>query len=76
MRKQILTLIIGILIGSIITTGVFLVIKKNEKNNVPDFSEFRNRMRNSSESDGEDNLPSNYKSRRNNNEENEEEQSN
>lgn len=30
MKKQILTLIIGMLIGSIITTGVFLIIKNNE----------------------------------------------
>ena len=29
-KKQILTLIIGMLIGSIITTGVFLIIKNNE----------------------------------------------
>ena len=38
MKKQILTLIIGILIGAIITTGVFLMIKSNEKNNMPDMS--------------------------------------
>ena len=31
MKKQILTLIIGILIGAIITTGVFLVLKGNTK---------------------------------------------
>lgn len=29
MKKQILTLIIGILIGAIIATGVFLVLKNN-----------------------------------------------
>ena len=29
MKKQILTLIIGILIGAIITTGVFLILKGN-----------------------------------------------
>ena len=32
MKKQILTLIIGILIGAIITTAVFLVLKGNTKN--------------------------------------------
>ena len=30
MKKQILTLVIGALIGAIITTGVFLVIRGNE----------------------------------------------
>lgn len=35
MKKQILMLVIGILIGAIITTGVFLIIKANEKNDVP-----------------------------------------
>lgn len=34
MKKQILTLIIGILIGAIITTGVFLIIKSNSNQNV------------------------------------------
>lgn len=33
MKKQILTLIIGILIGAIITTGVFLIIKANSNQN-------------------------------------------
>lgn len=32
MKKQILTLIIGILIGAIITTAVFLVLKGNTGN--------------------------------------------
>ena len=32
MKKQILTLIIGILIGSIITTAVFLILKGNTGN--------------------------------------------
>ena len=51
MKKQILTLIIGILIGAIITTGVFLVIKSNEKSNMPSFdrSNFNMRERNNSE---------------------------
>lgn len=48
MKKQVLTLIIGILIGSIITTGVFLVLKKNSLSNIPNFdnSSFRERMQN------------------------------
>ena len=51
MKKQILTLIIGILIGAIITTGVFLVIKSNEKSNMLSFdrSNFNMRERNNSE---------------------------
>ena len=32
MKKQILTLIIGILIGAIITTAVFLILKGNTNN--------------------------------------------
>jgi len=38
MKNKILTLIIGMLIGSIITSGVFLIVKPNSKNNQPDFS--------------------------------------
>lgn len=40
MKKTILTLIIGILIGAIITTGVFMIIKANTKEDdseVPSF---------------------------------------
>ena len=46
MKKQILTLIIGILIGAIIMAAVFLIIKP--KSSVPDFSSNSNyqRMRN------------------------------
>lgn len=33
MKKEILMLIIGILIGAIITTGVFLVLKGNDSQN-------------------------------------------
>jgi len=32
MKDKILMLIVGILIGAIITTGIFLVINKNQKN--------------------------------------------
>ena len=35
MKNQILTLIIGILIGAIITTGIFLFLKSKDKNNMP-----------------------------------------
>jgi len=74
MKKHILTLIIGMLIGSIITTGVFLVLKKNDRQGMPNFSESGFKMREGS--DGETDFPSNFRSRRNSNEENEEEQSN
>ena len=37
MKKQILTLIIGMLIGSIITTGVFLILKSNQRPNMSNF---------------------------------------
>ena len=67
MKKQILTLIIGILIGSIITTGVFLVLKNNEGNNMPKMndSSFRERLNNME-----------FPSRGESNEETKEEQSN
>lgn len=39
MKKQILTLIIGILIGAIITTAVFLVIKSNTSSQMPNFGD-------------------------------------
>ena len=47
-KDQILTLIIGILIGSIITAGVFLILKPNSNSNFPDISDmssFRERMK-------------------------------
>lgn len=31
MKKEILTLTIGILIGAIITTGIFLILKRNTR---------------------------------------------
>lgn len=34
MKKEILTLIIGILIGAIIATGIFLVLQNNSNNNM------------------------------------------
>lgn len=36
MKKEILMLIIGILIGAIIATGVFLVLKGNTNNGMPE----------------------------------------
>ena len=41
MKNQILTLVIGILIGAIIATGVFLVLKDNnkDKNKFPNMGE-------------------------------------
>ena len=37
MKKEILTLIIGILIGAIITAAVFMIVKPNSKGGRPDF---------------------------------------
>ena len=37
MKKQILTFIIGLLVGAILSTGVFLVLKQNEKPNMANF---------------------------------------
>lgn len=40
MKKQILMLIIGMLIGAILTTGIFLVLKNNNsKGNMRDMGE-------------------------------------
>lgn len=36
MKKEILMLIIGILIGAVITTGIFLVLKSNDSSNAND----------------------------------------
>ena len=51
MKKQILTLIIGILIGAIITTGVFLVLKNNDRPSMGDFDRSNFPMRQRSNSD-------------------------
>ena len=40
MKKQIITLIIGILIGAVITASVFLIVKPKNGRNIPDFSQF------------------------------------
>ena len=39
MKNQITTLIIGILIGAIIATGVFLVLKDDNKSKMPNMGE-------------------------------------
>ena len=39
MKNQIFTFIIGVLVGAIITTAVFLIIKPNSSKKVPNFSE-------------------------------------
>ena len=40
MKKQILTLIIGILIGAVITAAIFLIFRTKGSRNAPDFSKF------------------------------------
>ena len=41
-KKTIITLVIGILIGAVITAAVFLIAKpKNNGRNIPDFSNFK-----------------------------------
>ena len=51
MKKQIITLIIGILIGAVITASVFLIVKPKNDRKIPDFSQF--------EKNGERTRPSN-----------------
>lgn len=38
MKNQIFTFIIGVLVGAIITTAVFLIVKPNSSKKVPNFS--------------------------------------
>ena len=40
MKKQIITLVIGILIGAVITAAIFLIAKPKGGRNIPDFSQF------------------------------------
>ena len=40
MKKQILTLIMGIMIGAVITASIFLIFKPKSSRNVLDFSNF------------------------------------
>lgn len=40
MKKQIITLVIGILIGAVITTAIFLIAKPKNSRKMPDFSQF------------------------------------
>ena len=39
MKKQIITLVIGILIGAVITGGVFLLVNPRRGGNMPNFSQ-------------------------------------
>ena len=51
-KKQVLTLVIGILIGAILSSAVFLIFKPKSSRSIPDFSGFssgefdRSKMRN------------------------------
>ena len=38
MKNQIMTFIIGVLVGAIITTAIFLIFKPNNSRNIPEFS--------------------------------------
>ena len=38
MKNQIMTFIIGVLVGAIVTTAIFLIIKPNNSSNVPNIS--------------------------------------
>ena len=38
MKNQIMTFIIGVLVGAIVTTAIFLIIKPNNSCNVPNIS--------------------------------------
>ena len=40
MKKQILTFIIGVLVGAAITAAIFLIFKPKAGRNAPDFSKF------------------------------------
>lgn len=39
-KKQIITFIVGMLAGGIITASIFLIFKPNNRRNIPDFSQF------------------------------------
>ena len=40
MKKQIITLVVGILIGAVVTAAAFLIFKPSNSRNIPDFSQF------------------------------------
>ena len=40
MKKQIITLVMGILIGAVITAAIFLIFKPKSSRSIPDFSQF------------------------------------
>ena len=41
MKKEIMTLIIGILIGAVVTTIVFMVVKPNDRRDRPEIGDFK-----------------------------------
>ena len=59
MKEKIITLIIGILIGAVITAGVFLIVKPGSSRKTPDFSQF---SKNGERPNMENFDPSNFKS--------------
>lgn len=62
MKNQIITFIIGVLVGAIITAAIFLIFKPNNSRRVPDFSGI-NRNGERVRPNGE-NFPSNNERRR------------
>ena len=60
MKNQILTFIIGVLVGAIITTLIFLIFKPGNSRKGPDFSGFNKDGEKFNPSDG-DFDPSNFK---------------
>ena len=59
-KEQMMTLIIGVLIGTIVTAAIFLIFKPGNSRNVPDFSGFNKDGEKFNPSDG-DFDPSNFK---------------
>ena len=59
-KERIITLVIGILIGAVITAAIFLIFKPKDSRKVPDFSGFNKDGQKFSPEDG-DFDPSNFK---------------
>ena len=53
MKKQIITLVIGILIGAVITAAIFLIAKPKNSRNIPDFSKFEQNGERTKPSEGD-----------------------
>ena len=64
MKKQIITLIIGILIGAVITAAIFLIAKPKNTRGVPDFSQFEKNGERVRPSDGNFDFSKDGRSRR------------